>query len=90
MSATRSFSQLRDQTSEIAHRCLETGEPIVIADPRRGSGDHLPDMVVMSRVAFEESQARLELYTLLGEAEDDVRRGDQGITVAQMRAKLSL
>jgi len=48
---------------------------------KKGEGD----LVVMSLAAYERDQARLELYRLLGEAEEDLRSGDRGISVAKMR-----
>ncbi len=43
---------------------------------------------MMSLKVFERLQARLELYRLLDEAEEDVLNGDKGISVAAMRERL--
>lgn len=42
----------------------------------------------MSRDAYERVLAKLELYGFLDEAEEDVRSGDQGISVETMRERL--
>ena len=42
----------------------------------------------MSAAAYERDQARLSLYGLLNEAEEDVRRGDRGIGVKTLAALL--
>ena len=43
---------------------------------------------MMSADAYERTEARLELYRLLDEAEDDFRAGDRGISVEAMRERL--
>lgn len=79
MARIRPISDLRNKSQEISEICHATGEPVFIT--KNGEGD----LVVMSLAAYERDQARLELYRLLGEAEEDVRCGDRGIGVAKMR-----
>jgi len=75
----RPISDLRNKSQEISKICHDTGEPVFIT--KNGEGD----LVVMSLAAYERDQARLKLYRLLGEAEEDVRSGDRGTSVAKMR-----
>ena len=82
MPTIRPISDLRNKSSEIEEVCHETGEPIFIT--KNGEGN----LVVMSLAAYERTQARLELYTLLDEAEADARAGDRGIDVATARRRL--
>jgi hypothetical protein len=42
----------------------------------------------MSAAAYERDQARLRLYELLDAAEEDVRRGDRGVTIKRLAALL--
>jgi prevent-host-death family protein len=83
MPTIRPISDLRNKTHEIASLCHESDEPVFIT--KNGAGD----LVVMSVEAYERTQAQLELYRLLGEAEADVRAGDRGIGPAAMRKRLS-
>ncbi len=82
MARIRPISDLRNKSQEISEICHDTGEPVFIT--KNGEGD----LVVMSLASYERDQARLELYRLLGEAEEDVRSGDRGISVAKMRKVL--
>ena len=82
MPAIRPISDLRNKTHEISRLAHRTGEPVYIT--KNGEGD----LVVMSVAAFEREQARLELYRLLDQAEDDVRRGDRGIALGTLRKRL--
>lgn len=82
MSRIRPISDLRNKSQEISRICHETGEPVFIT--KNGEGD----LVVMSLAAYERDQARLELYRLLDEAEENVRRGDRGVSVKAMRNRL--
>jgi len=82
MARIRPISDLRNKSREISRICHETGEPVFIT--KNGEGD----LVVMSLAAYERVEARLELYRLLDEAEEDVRRGDRGVSVKTMRDRL--
>jgi prevent-host-death family protein len=82
MSSIRPISDLRNKTPEIAKPCRESGEPVFITK------NGVSDLVVMSAAAYERDQARLKLYELLDAAEEDVRRGDRGITVRRLAAVL--
>lgn len=82
MLAIRPISDLRNKSREISRLAHETGEPVFIT--KNGEGD----LVVMSVAAFERERARLELYRLLDEAEDDARRGDRGVSPRTLRRRL--
>jgi prevent-host-death family protein len=82
MPIIRPISDLRNKSSDIEDVCHETGEPVFIT--KNGQGK----LVVMSLAAYERTQARLELYALLDEAEADVRAGDRGLGVAAVRRQL--
>ncbi|MFQ5665310.1 MAG: type II toxin-antitoxin system Phd/YefM family antitoxin [Candidatus Binatia bacterium] len=82
MPIIRAISDLRNKASEISKICHESGEPVFIT--RNGGSD----LVVMSAAAYERDQARLRLYELLDAAEDDVRRGDRGVTLQRMASLL--
>ena len=79
----RPISDLRNKSQEISRICHETGEPVFIT--KNGEGD----LVVMSLAAYERAEARLDLYRMLDEAEEDVRGGgDRGVSVKTMRDRL--
>ena len=82
MPTIKPISDLRNKANEISRICHESGEPVFIT--KNGEGD----LVVMSLATWEREQARLELYGLLDAAEADVKSGDRGITVAEMRKRL--
>jgi prevent-host-death family protein len=82
MPLIRPISDLRNKTPEIAKLCHESGEPVFIT--KNGASD----LVVMSAAAYERDQARLKLYELLDAAEQDVRRGDRGVTLKRLAAIL--
>ena len=82
MPVIRPISDLRNKTPEISKLCHESGEPVFIT--KNGESE----LVVMSAAAYERGQARLALYGLLNEAEEDVRRGDRGIDVKTLAALL--
>lgn len=82
MPVSRTLNDLGQEPHEIARLCRETGEPVFITDGGNG------DLVLMSLEAFEQVEARLELYRLLDEAEADFQNGDRGITVSEMREHL--
>lgn len=82
MATIRPISDLRNKSKEISRLCHRTGEPVFIT--KNGEGD----LVVMSMELYEREMARLELYELLDEAEEDVRRGDRGSTPAAVRRRI--
>ncbi len=82
MPLIRPISDLRNKAPEIAKLCHESGEPVFITK------NGVSDLVVMSAAAYERDQARLKLYELLDAAEEDVRRGDRGVTVKRLAAIL--
>lgn len=84
MRAVRPISDLRNRSQEISSECHRTGEPIVITKNGRS------DLVVMSVARFERDRARLDLYEALEAAEEDVRRGDRGVSIRTVRTKLGL
>ena len=83
MPVSKPMSVLRESAQEISRICHDSGEPVFL------TMDGKKDLVVMSLDAYERSQARLELYRLLDEAEDDFRKGDRGISVEAMRERLT-
>ncbi|HEX9736294.1 MAG TPA: type II toxin-antitoxin system Phd/YefM family antitoxin [Thermoanaerobaculia bacterium] len=82
MPLSRPLTDLRDQVHEISRICHESGEPVFLTYEGK------EDLVVISLEAYERDQARLELYRLLDEAEEDVRNGDRGVSVATLRKRL--
>lgn len=84
MAQSLSLSDLGGKGDEIARLCHESDAPVVITAAGKA------DLVLMTHDAYEQTQARLELYKLLDEAEEDVRQGDQGMTVAELRERLHL
>lgn len=82
MLLTRTLSDLREQADEISRICRESEESVQLTEE---SGE---DLVMMSLEVYERLQSRVDLYRLLDEAEEDVVRGDQGISVAEMRERL--
>jgi prevent-host-death family protein len=83
MPKIRPITDLRNKANEISRLCHQSGEPVFIT--KNGEGD----LVVMSLAAYERDQARLELYRLLDEAEQDVRAGDRGVSVKTLRKRLA-
>lgn len=84
MRPARPITDLRNKSQEISAECHRTGEPIVITKNGRS------DLVVMSVARFERDQDRLELYRALEESEEDVRRGDRGVSARAVREKLGI
>ncbi|HEV8716292.1 MAG TPA: type II toxin-antitoxin system Phd/YefM family antitoxin [Candidatus Binatia bacterium] len=82
MPVIRPISDLRNKAPEISKLCHESGEPVFITK------NGVSDLVVMSAAAYERDQARLKLYELLDAAEEDVRRGDRGVSVKRLAAIL--
>ena len=82
MPQIRPISDLRNRANDISALCHDTSEPVFIT--KNGKDD----LVVMSQAAYEQLQARLELYAKLEEAEADAERGDRGIPHGQMMREL--
>ncbi|MBI4064036.1 MAG: type II toxin-antitoxin system prevent-host-death family antitoxin [Elusimicrobia bacterium] len=82
MPTIRPISDLRNKAQAISQLCHSLGEPVFIT--KNGK----EDLVVMSQAAYEREQDRLELYRKLAEAEEDVARGDRGITHREMMRRL--
>lgn len=72
MPRIRPISDLRNRANEISELCHRYGEPVFIT--KNGK----EDLVVMSQAAYDQRQARLELYAKLDEAEADAAAGDSG------------
>jgi prevent-host-death family protein len=84
MARIRPISDLRNRSQELSAECHRTGEPILITKNGR------EDLVLMSVARFERDQARIELYRALDDAEQDVRRGDRGVSASVLRKKLGI
>ncbi|HEX4046195.1 MAG TPA: type II toxin-antitoxin system prevent-host-death family antitoxin [Elusimicrobiota bacterium] len=69
MPTIRPISDLRNRADEISRICHSSAEPVFITKNGR------EDLVVMSQAAYERSQARLDLYAKLDEAESEAGRG---------------
>ena len=82
MDNIRPISDLRNRFTEISKQCHLTGEPVFIT--RKGRGD----LVVMSQAAYDLLEARLQLYSKLGEAEAARVAGDVGISHVEMMRRL--
>lgn len=82
MPTIRPISDLRNKSKEISRLCHTSGEPVFITKDGEG------DLVVMSVEVYEREMARLELYGLLGDAEEDVRKGDRGVSTRAIRKRL--
>ena len=65
----RPISDLRNRADEISRLCHSTAEPVFITKNGR------EDLVVMSQAAYEQQEARLDLYAKLDEAEDEAKSG---------------
>jgi PHD/YefM family antitoxin component YafN of YafNO toxin-antitoxin module len=82
MPLIRPISDLRNKAPAISKLCHESGEPVFITK------NGVSDLVVMSAAAYERDQARLKLYAMLDAAEEDVRRGDRGVSIKRLAALL--
>ncbi len=71
------MSDLATSTDEIARLCRDSGEPVIMT--RQGEAE----LVVLSPEAWEQQQARLELYDALADAEADQAAGDTGVDADQ-------
>ena len=82
MPAIRPISDLQNNSSEISEFCKSSREPVFIT--KNGIGD----MVILSIELYEQQQARLELYSLLDEAESEIAAGDVGVDFFEFAEKL--
>ena len=82
MPTIRSISDLRNRADEISRICHATAEPVFITKNGR------EDLVVMSQAAYEQDQARLELYSKLDEAEAEAETGRGLVPHEEMMARL--
>lgn len=69
MPAIRPISDLRNHSDEISRLCHESAEPVFITKNGR------EDLVVLSQAAYEQQQARFELYQKLDQAEAEAASG---------------
>ncbi|MCL2298086.1 MAG: type II toxin-antitoxin system Phd/YefM family antitoxin [Proteobacteria bacterium] len=69
MPSIKSSTDLRNNYNEISAFCQENREPVFITKNGRG------DLVVMSVETFERLNGKLELYGLLDEGRDAVKKG---------------
>ena len=84
MPMIRSSADLRNGYNEISSICHEHGEPVFIT--KNGKGD----LAVMSIEAYEQLLGRFELYTLLEEGMNDIKRGDTrpfSDAIAELKAR---
>jgi len=70
MPTIRPSSDLRNNYNEISTFCHEFNEPVYIT--KNGKGD----LAVMSIETYEKVVGRLELYKLLDEGMDDIKKGN--------------
>lgn len=82
MPTIRPISDLRNNSSEIAEFCKSSHEPVFIT--KNGIGE----LAVMSIDVYELMQARIELYSKLSEAEENMANGDQGIELSEFASRL--
>lgn len=78
----RPISDLRNRSREISKLCHSSGAPVFIT--KNGK----EDLVVLSQSAYDQQQARLELYERLEEAAADAKTGRGAISHARMMRKL--
>ena len=65
----RPSADLRNHYNEISKQCKENKEAVIITVNGRG------DTVTLSYEEYKNMKARIELLEILGEAEDEVKRG---------------
>ena len=82
MANIRPISDLRNRANEISRLCHETAEPVFITKNGR------EDLVVMSQAAYEQGQARLELYAKLDEAETEAATGTGAVDHDELMRRL--
>ena len=78
----RPISDLRNRTDEISRLCHATAEPVFITKNGR------EDLVVMSQSAYDQHQARLELYAQLDEAEAESTAGRGALAHKELMRRL--
>jgi len=78
----RPISDLRNNSNEISEFCRSSREPVFIT--KNGVGD----MVVQSIEMYEHTQAKLELYSKLAEAEAEIVSGAEGDDFFDIAKKL--
>jgi len=84
MSTIRPISDLRNRADEISRLCHSTAEPVFITKNGR------EDLVVMSQAAYDQQQARLDLYAKLDASEAESARGSIGHAEMMRRLKSKL
>lgn len=67
--SVRPSADLRSRYGEISKRCREQREAVIITVNGRG------DTVSLGYEQYQQMKAKIELLEMLGEAEEDVRRG---------------
>ena len=86
MPAIKPISDLRNKANEISDLAHKSNEPIFIT--RNGEGD----MVVMSMARYAQLQLKIDLFSKLAVAQNQIASGDKGRTLRQvmtdMRKKL--
>ena len=81
-----SSAELRNKYNEVSELCHRYGEPTFVT--KNGKGD----LAIMSIEAYEQMNARYELYSLIQEGLDDVERGDVqpfDEAMAEIRAEIN-
>lgn len=81
MTVIRPISELRNNFNDVATLCNEQGEVFIT---RNGFGAY----VLMTMDAYEEQQARLDLYQKLAEAEAQIASGAPGLTHEEVFGRL--
>ena len=82
MATIRPISDLRNRAHEISRICHASAEPVFITKNGR------EDLVVMSQAAYEQGQARLELYAKLDEAETEAESGRGAVVHDELMRRL--
>jgi len=86
MPTIKSISDLRNKANEISDLAHKLNEPIFIT--KNGEGD----MVVMSMARYAQLQLKIDLFSKLAVAQNQIASGDKGRTLKQvmtdMRKKL--
>lgn len=82
MATIRPISDLRNRANEISRICHATAQPVFITKNGR------EDLVVMSQAAYEQDQARLELYAKLDAAESEAASGQGAVAHNDLMERL--
>ena len=82
MPSIRPITDLRNNSNEISEFVKKTREPVFIT--KNGIGD----MVVMSMDSYEKLLGKIELYSMLLEAEAEITQGNQGDNFNDFVSKL--